>query len=379
MGSGRPFSALRGGREGFMDPRNRIRAIALTVGLAAILLGFFASNVFATERDELERRLALPPFAYVGETDHDAAATAAGRFGDSGAAAYIDSASDSVVARPSMGGSLQSVAVAPSSDRVYMTDAYEPVLHVLDAESKQQILEIALPGVERHDPTAWTQKAFQEESGFLYADMRSCSGGVACTPDGLLVLVTSSAGLQVVDTETDRVVRTIPDLLGGSVAVSFDGKRAYVACDNFAELSRRSFFEWFNVFMSTEECRLVCLDLTTWKVIGEIPTALAGGIAVKPDDSQVFFSEIYRKRVRVVDALTLQDLWGVSTEPSYSIGIGFVPDAKKAYVVCSAESGLAGVVNEQTVPSVPTAQDFFCAVIDTARQEIVKRIPLEAY
>ncbi len=362
-----------------MNPRDGIRTIVLSFGLAAVLLGCLATGVAATERGEWERRLALQPFTYVGETDHDAAKIQAGRFGSSGAAAYIDSISDSLVARPAAGGSLQGVAVAPDGSRVYMTDAYEPVLHVLDAESKEQILEIALPGVERHDPTAWTKKAFQE-AGYPYADMRTCAGGVACTPDGSLVLATSSAGLQVVDTQTNKVVRTIPDVLGGLVAISFDGERAYVACDNFAELTPRSFFEWFETFEKSEDCRLLCFDVATWTIIQEIPTALVGGLAVKPDDSQVFFSEIYRKRVRVVDALTLEDRWDVSTEPSYSIGIGFVPSGAKAYVVCSADNGYSDVLSGgTTTPRVPTAEEFFCAVVDTTGEEIVKRIPLEAY
>ena len=82
----------------------------------------------------------------------------------------------------------------------------------------------------------------------------------------------------------------------------------------------------------------MCLDLRTWEVVAEIPTAVVASLAVKPDDTQVFFSETYKKRVRVVDALTLADLWDVSTEPSYSVGIGFVPSGEKAYVVCSADS-----------------------------------------
>jgi hypothetical protein len=114
--------------------------------------------------------------------------------------------------------------------------------------------------------------------------------------------------------------------------------------------------------------------------VREIPTASVGSIAIKPDDSQVFFSEVYRKRARVVDALTLGDLWKVSTEPSYALGIGFVPNGTKAYVVCSADSGALDYFSGgQTRPKVPTAEEFFCAVIDTHDEEIVKRIPLEAY
>ena len=81
----------------------------------------------------------------------------------------------------------------------------------------------------------------------------------------------------------------------------------------------------------------------------------------------------------MVDALTLEDMWNVSTEPSFSVGIGFVPNGTKAYVVCTADSGFFDSSGQLTTPKVPTAEDFFCAVIDTADKEIIKRIPLEAY
>jgi len=331
------------------------------------------------DRTEIERRLALAPFAYVAETDYDTAAIPSGDFSRSGAAACIDSVSDDLVDRPAAGSSLQDVAVAPDGTRFYMTDAYEPVLHVFDAETREAVGEITLPGVKARDPATWMMEALRE-SGFPYSEMRSCSGGVASTPDGSLILVTSSAGLQVIDATTDNVVRTIPELLGGAIAVSFDGKRAYIACDDFNELAPRDFFGWFELLSEAEDCRLVCLDLATWEVIGEIRTAVVGSIAVKPDDSEVFFSESYKKRVRVIDSLDLHDLWQVSTEPSYSIGIGFVPSGAKAYVVCSADSGYMNLMSGgQTVPSLPSAEDYFCGVIDTAEQEVVKRIPLDAY
>jgi DNA-binding beta-propeller fold protein YncE len=117
-----------------------------------------------------------------------------------------------------------------------MTDHYEPVLHVFDAETRQQILEITLPEVTTPDLSAAIGGT-------------ECSEGVACTPDGSLVLVCSNAGLQAVDTATDQVVRTLSDLRGnpGRVAVSFDGERAYVTCNPFSD--------------SGGERRLVCIDL----------------------------------------------------------------------------------------------------------------------
>lgn len=241
------------------------------------------------------------------------AAQATGATGRNGALAFIDSLTDSLVARPVLGATLQEVAVAPDGRRLYVTDGYEPVLHVLDAETRQEILEIALPEVKPRDPAAIT-KAYQAGT-FAYDIMRSCASDVACTPNGSSVLVCTSAGLQVVDTATNKVVRTFSDLPGGSVAVSFDGRRAFVASDTLDSLPPRCFFDWVKTFTTAEECRLVCIDLETWQITKEISTGLVGGIDV----------------------------------------------------------------SAQTTPKTPTAEDFFCAVIDTAGKKTIKRIPLEAY
>jgi DNA-binding beta-propeller fold protein YncE len=367
---------------------HRAGAVSLCLLLTGLVTGVVGGTALSavpgttSDAGEIARRLALPPFAYVAETDHDTASLQQGEFVYTGVAAVIDSQTDALAARPIAGASLQGVAVAPDGSRFYMTDAYEPVLHVFDADSNKEIAEVSLPGVEARD-RMWMSKAAQNAIGtFPYSAMRSCSEGVACTPDGSLVLVASSAGLQVVDTTTNKVVRTLSDIRGGALAVSFDGKRAYVFADNFDTLAPRSFADWFKLISATEECRLVCIDLDTWQIVEETPCAIVVSIAVKPDDSQVFFSESYKKRVRVVDALTLEDLWTVSTEPSFSVGLGFVPNGSKAYVVCQADIGsLAYLAGDQTAQASrePTAEEYFCGVIDTAKKEIVKRIPLEAY
>jgi DNA-binding beta-propeller fold protein YncE len=360
---------------------HRVGAAVICVLLTALFVASWGGTAPARafDRAEIERRLALPPFAYVAETDYNTAESTENESRQSGAAAIIDSLTDSLAARPGAGVLLNCVAVAPDGRRFYVTDYYSTVLYVFDAETKLEILQIALPGVEPRDPS-WLGGVVQNSGEtFPFKLMRACANGVASTPDGASVLVCSSAGLQVIDTATNQVVRTLPDLLGSLVAVSFDGKRAYVTCDNLDSLAPRNYFDWIRTMMNDEDSRLVCVDLETWQVVKEIPTATVAGLAVKPDDTQVFFSETYQKSVRVVDALTLEDTWNVSTEPSYSVGIAFVPNGTKAYVVCTADTGFFDSSGQLTTPRAPTAEDFFCAVIDTADKEIVKRIPLEAY
>ena len=161
------------------------------------------------------------------------------------------------------------------------------------------------------------------------------------------------------------------------MAVSFDGKRAYVASDNFNELSKRSLDDWLSLTVETGDCRLAYVDLETWEIVKTIPTGMVAGIAVKPDDSQVLFSEFGKQRVRAVDAVTLKDLWTVDTAPAHPIGLAFVPDGTKAYAVCAADTGYFqyGTV-EGVAPIAPRPKDYYCLVIDTAAREIIKKIYL---
>lgn len=364
---------------------SRVVVIILLTVLAVLLGGFPKSMTVmgATSRSEIKRRLELPPFAYVAETDHDYSNIEQGQIDRKGALAYIDSGKDALVNRPESGSSLQEVAVSPDGTKVYVTDAYEPVLRVFDAETGQYIMDIELPGVEARDP----DKFYRLMQTDLYQDempystfFEICSSAVGCTPDGTMILVCSSAGLQVIDAQTNEVIKTLESLIGGMLAISFDGTRAYISQNNFRELPPRSYYEWFEMVMTSEDYRLIALDLNTWQILEEIQTAAIGGIAVRPDLPEVLFSEVYTKQVRAVDANTLENLWQVSAEPSYPGGLGFLPDGSKVYAVCNADTGFLDVVTgKEMSPKIKTAEDYYCAVIDTAEKKLVKKIPLEAF
>lgn len=120
------------------------------------------------------------------------------------------------------------------------------------------------------------------------------------------------------------------------------------------------------------------LDLKSWDILAEIKTYAIGGIAVRPEEPEIYFSESFQKRVRVVDAQTLEDLYQFSTEPSFSFGIGFLPDGSKAYTVCSADVSLPFL--EQTTDfELPKAEDFFCLVFNTKTKQEIKKILLDAF
>lgn len=372
-----------------MRPPNKYRSYVIFLVTVLLLAQFLGLSMTlpaagATDHAEIERRLRLAPFAYVAEVEYDyEALQRQGYFDYYGYLAYIDSYTDSLANRPEGGSSLQAVAVSPNGKYVYVTDHYEPVLHVFDAESQQKISAIELPNVEEKSPFLADEMikfGVRSGDGIPYSlFFEGCASDVACTPDGSLVLVCSSGGLQVINAETNQVIKTLEEIKSGILSVSFDGSRAFIIYNNFSELPERTYAEWFEMIMTSNDYRLIVLDLQTWQITGEINTYAAGGIAVRPDQPELFFTESYKQRVRVIDANTLEDLWQVSTEPSYGLGIGFMPDGSKAYAVCSAEVDMLSILNEGSIPETPSPEDFFCAVINTAQKKVVKKIPLDAF
>ena len=292
---------------------------------------------------------------------------------ESGSLAVVDSVRDKVVARKAFGKDLSDVAVTPDGRYIYVTDSNEPVVHMVDAETNGEVRRIALPGV-RPGPSAWDVR-----TKYTFDQMEGCSSAVACTPDGALVLVLTTAGLQVIDTASAKVVRTLPELRDGTdLAVSFDGKRAFIATTDAFTRGKHTLLDWREMYIDDVVVGgLALLDLETWQVVKRISCGVVGGIAVDPDDSRFFCSDYKLKALRIVDPVTLADIAVVSLKSSKSKtscrqGVGVLPDGSKAYVVCtSAFDASSGVA--------PSPLEFFCAVVEIESQEVVKRIPLDAY
>ena len=324
------------------------------------------STAGAPTREEVQRRLALPRFTYVGETDVKVQGQ---KRTESGSLAVIDSARDKVVARTVLGKDLSDVAVTPDGRYIYITDSNEPLVHMVDAETNQEVRRIALPGVPP-GPSHWDMNA-----KYTFAQMEGCSSAIACTPDGKAVLVLSKAGLQVIDTASSTVTRTLPGFQGGdTLAVSFDGKRAYAGTSDWSSRGAKTVLGWTELALKGDGGILVMVDLETWQVAKKRSTGVCGGIAVRPDDTQVFFSDLQGRSLHAVDPRTLQDIDVVDLKagnkaPFSPSGVGVLPDGSKVYVVCAGNA----------VAGIPSADSFFCAVVRTATWKVAKRIPLQAY
>ena len=318
---------------------------------------------------EIQRRLALPRFTYVGEVD-----ITDGKY--SGALAVIDSQTDKLAHRPRIGTYLSQVAVAPDGRLVYVVDREKPVVHVVDAETSNEVRTVRLPGVS-------PAKRLHVTAGGAYCwdDLRGCSSALACTPDGAAVLVLSKAGLQVIDTASFEVVRTLPELRDGyDLAVSFDGQRAYIATSTARTHGDHTIQEWSRMSVAGKGGGLALLDLQTWRVVKRVKCGQVGGIAVDPDDSRFFCSDFKLKALRIVDPTTLRDLAVIDLKSAKAQyfqprGVGVLPDGSKVYVVCAAAAPV-----DPSNPAAGASPDlFFCAVVDAGTQEVLKRIPLDAY
>ena len=139
--------------------------------------------------------------------------------------------------------------------------------------------------------------------------------------------------------------------------------------------------EWAELTIEGKGGGLALLDLTSWQVVKRIKCGLIGGMAVDPDDSRVFASDHKLQSLRIVDPSSLADLAVVDlrTDKARSFqprGVGVLPDGGKVYVVC-ADTSMDAAMARATGQA--TADEYFCAVIDTQSQEVVKRIPLDAY
>ena len=104
------------------------------------------------------------------------------------------------------------------------------------------------------------------------------------------MLVLTTAGLQVIDTASAKVVRTLPELRDGTdLAVSFDGKRAFIATTDAFTRGKHTLLDWREMYIDDVVVGgLALLDLETWQVVKRISCGVVGGIAVDPDDSRLF-------------------------------------------------------------------------------------------
>jgi DNA-binding beta-propeller fold protein YncE len=351
------------------DSTSTTAAGGVTGGTTATTVA--AETLFTrVSREEVQRRLALPPFAYVSEMD------TGGGWQFVGKIAYVDALANRVAHRPRAGIQPVGIAVNPDGTVFYVSDTYKPVVHIMDCETHEKKGEIVLPGIEPTDVLSWSRKV--AEGPVSYQEVGGCTGALAVTPDGEKLLVCTKAGLQIVDLGTGLSERTLADVHGFKVAVSFDGTRAYVATHDWFTREARRLEEWFALTEEGVGGSLTVLDTSSWQIVASRECGLAGGLAVQPDDSLLHLSDLTEDALRVIDAQTLADVALVPVGKSKPTGVGVLPDGSKVYVVCAGEARVAGNA-PLTTERIGASGEWFCAVITTDDFTIRKKIPLDMY
>ena len=309
-------------------------------------------------RADVERWLAAPRFSYVGETDYDKdSKTKTGRL------AFIDNKTDTVPWRPQAGRGHSDVAVSPDGTRIYVTDTVQPLLYIFDADSRALLSTITIPGAETRDEAGFAAKV-QRNAPFPYHLMDKPVHDVAATPDGTRIIVCTSVGVQVIDAASLKIVHSLPDLIAYSLVISFDGRRLYVGTDPFVAISAEHTLKEWGELMGTATAKLVMVDLATYDIVDQRETGLIGGMAMKPDGSEVYACDLGARAVRMLDATTLADLAVIPVDEQ-PMAIGVLPNGTKAYAVVYGDVSRPG--------------SFFATVIDTATRKEIKRIPLDMY
>lgn len=310
------------------------------------------------DRADVERWLAAPRFSYVGETDYDR-----GSKTKTGHLAFIDNKTDTVPWRPEAGRGHGDVAVSPDGTRIYVTDLIKPVLYVFDADSHTLLSTITIPGAEAMDEAGFAAKV-QKGAPFPYRLMEKPVHDVAATPDGTRIIVCTSVGVQVIDAASLKIIRSLPDLIAYSLVISFDGRRLYVGTDAFVTITAEHTIQEWGELIGTSKATLVVVDLATYDIVDQREAGVIGGMAMKPDGSEVYACDLTARAVRMIDTNTLADLAVIPVDEQ-PVAIGVLPNGTKAYGV---------VYGDHLRPG-----SFFAVVIDTATRKEIKRIPLDMF
>ncbi len=201
--------------------------------------------------------------------------------GDSGTVSVIDLRTNTVINTLKVGDSPRWIVSSPKGDRIYVSNVYsnrtEPwhgSISIIDAR-QQALAKDEIKGV-------------------------NCPEGLALSADGDRLYLASQCGkgqdpLFVIGTSNFQRLAEIPGLaVGNAVALSKDGRKAYVTRANFA---------WHDPVTGKTGAPLSIVDTGTNSIIKTIILQISGaGLAVTPDGKYALVSNGYQ--LSVIDAQT---------------------------------------------------------------------------
>ena len=252
----------------------------------------------------------------------------------------IDTATNTVTATLDIGGTTDGVAISPDGSVVYVVDADDRTLSLVDTTSNTVITTITdLPVNPRKvavspDGTRLYLVSNNESQGFTVIDTSDNSvvttvdldaRDLAVSPDGTRVYLAQDAAVAVVDTATNAVIATIPvgsTTFQGGVAVNSDGSRVYAT--------------------NQDDDTVSVIDTSTNTVVATVAVGSApANLAISPDDSVVYVPNLEAGTVSVIDTASNTV---ISTVSVGTLGLGvanvaFLPDGT-AYVMNFFESSV---------------------------------------
>ncbi len=214
------------------------------------------------------------------------------------------------------------------------------------------------------------------------------TSGVALSPDGRWAYVTHGVPLpqpgpgflKTVDTASCSVVGTVQAAkFAGSVAVSPDGARVYVANLGTTELTvvdtaqgtARTLAgvevedlavspDGHRIWVTTDSDTLTELDAATGAVVAvAVGLDFAMGLAMSPDGSRVYVSDVVADALRVIDTASASLLAtipvGADADP---FGVAVSPDGRRVFVA-NGRANTVSVIDAAAGAVVATVPDLF--------------------
>lgn len=271
----------------------------------------------------------------------------------------IDVATNTVVTTILAGNTPFGVTFTPDGSRAYVTNLFDSTISIIDTASSTVVATVALPANSEPAFPAITPDGktlyvptFLGNSVLVFdtatnSQIAAIAGGsspyaAVATPDGAHVYVLGIETVSVIDTASNTIVQSIAvdsspgiGVLFPVIAITPDGGSVYVGSQ-----------------ASASNVQVIATASNT--VVATIPLAQVGGVAVAPDGSKVYASEIFPNDVRVIDTAsnTLEPISiPVGAAPN---GVGVTPDGASVYSVNG---------NSNSVSVVSTASNTVVATV----------------
>lgn len=229
-----------------------------------------------------------------------------------GTVGVVDTATNTLLTSVPVGSGPFDVAVAPSSERVYVSNSSSGTVSVINATNNQAITSIPVG---------------------------SGSDGIEVTPDGTRVYVANytANSVSVIDTATNLVVDTVPDVAAaGGLAITPDGEKVWVATQVGGKV---------NLIDTSDN------SLTT-PVSGLLNPY---GVAASPDGTKVLIADYSDfGNVSFIDT-QLNAVSTTITGMSRPTGVAVTPDGSRAYVTNRGSNTVAMIGIQPSRPTSVTA------------------------